>query len=244
MVTKAEFNKALDSIHSQFDELRTNTDHTLEEYYERQERQFSAFTDQAQARDAQNQSTMVRAIIQQLQLSQDHISLSIREEMNSRFAEMDSKLDQICADTSFGTAGTTSKGKSPQDQVLSTVHHPPHLDKEDLTANLIKKDTRFQIPRADCPGFNGLNHVEWVRKCHSYFKLHQVLDSYKSHLATLQIHEAANDWYDGYLMTHEPPDWDTLVKLVQKRFQNSITLNGFEELKSLNQIDTMHDYRQ
>jgi hypothetical protein len=57
--TKAEFDKALDGIRAQFDDLHTTTNHKLDEYSVRQERQFADFLDQAQSSDAQTQSLLV-----------------------------------------------------------------------------------------------------------------------------------------------------------------------------------------
>jgi hypothetical protein len=98
MVTKAELDKALDSWQNQFEELCTTTNRSLEEFFERQAHQFAQFEEQAQMRDAHTQASMVRDFIQHLQITQDNITLSIREDMNNRLAEMDSKLDQMRTD--------------------------------------------------------------------------------------------------------------------------------------------------
>jgi hypothetical protein len=97
----------------------------------------------------------------------------------------------------------------------------------------IKKDTRFFFPRTDCPGFSGDNPIEWVRKCNSYFVMHQVPTMYKTHLATIQFHGLASEWYDGYLIDHEPPDWENLVILVQRHFTKPNSKNTLEEWKSM-----------
>jgi hypothetical protein len=144
MVAKEEFDKTIDGIRSEFVELCTNTSRTLEEYFELQERQFVVFVDQAQTCDAHNQSIMVRAIIQQLQISQDKISLSICEEMTTQFPEMDSKLDQMCTDT----GRSLMKGKSPVDQAVSALRRP-HLETGDPSSpdsEFIKRDiSKFRV---------------------------------------------------------------------------------------------------
>jgi hypothetical protein len=57
---------------------------------------------------------------------------------------------------------------------------------------------RYIIPRADCPVFNGDNIIEWLRKCQSYFKMHQVPDHLKTRLATQQFSDKASEWYDEF----------------------------------------------
>jgi Retrotransposon gag protein len=84
--------------------------------------------------------------------------------------------------------------------------------------------------------------VEWLRKCHSYFELHQIPDMYKTHLATIQFHEKASVWYDGYLIDHDPPPWRELVRLVQSRFTNPVSSNTLDNLKHMNQIATVNEY--
>jgi Ty3 transposon capsid-like protein len=94
----------------------------------------------------------------------------------------------------------------------------------------------------DCPGFTGDNPIEWVRKCNSFFELHQVPMNLRTQLATMQFHDSASEWYDGYLIDHEPPDWIELVKLVTNRFKRVNSRNTLEELKGLNQAGSVEEY--
>jgi hypothetical protein len=167
--TKAEVDKAIDGLCAQFDNLHTATNHKLDDYSVRQERQFADFLDQAQSTDAHTQSLLVQAIIQQLQISQDRFSISIREEMNNRFAEMVSKLAQGHIGTSSGT------GKSPLEHTVSAFHRRTSMglgNSPNDDSDGFRRDSRFQFPRADCPNFNGTRPVEWVRKCNSFFALY------------------------------------------------------------------------
>jgi hypothetical protein len=110
--------------------------------------------------------------------------------------------------TLIGT-GTASSSHSVLPQPVSTFKAPAPLDKgpqSELDSEFIRKETRVVLPRADCPGFNGDNPVEWMRKCNSFFEMHQVPIPYRTHLATMQFHDVASEWYDGYLLDHEPPD--------------------------------------
>jgi Retroviral aspartyl protease len=45
-------------------------------------------------------------------------------------------------------------------------------------------------------------------------------------------------------MDHEPPDWPTLVSLVQMRFQLGIANTGLDDIKTLTQSSTMLEYLQ
>jgi hypothetical protein len=48
-----------------------------------------------------------------------------------------------------------------------------------------QRTDRYVIPHADCPGFNGDNIIEWLRRCQSHFDMHQVPDNLKTQLATI-----------------------------------------------------------
>jgi Retrotransposon gag protein/RNase H-like domain found in reverse transcriptase len=72
--------------------------------------------------------------------------------------------------------------------------------------------------------------------------MHQVPSVHKTHLATIQFHGLASEWYDGFLMDHDPPDWATLVQLVQKRFVKPSARNALEDWKSLHHNSTVSEY--
>jgi hypothetical protein len=44
---------------------------------------------------------------------------------------------------------------------------------------------RYQVPRVHCPSFNGSNPIEWLRKCQSFFEMHQVSDPLCTQLTTI-----------------------------------------------------------
>jgi Ty3 transposon capsid-like protein len=84
--------------------------------------------------------------------------------------------------------------------------------------------------------------MEWLRRCQSYFEMHQVPDLLKTKLATMQFSSHASGWYYGFLIDHEPPDWPTLVRLVRKCFQRTSIKNGMEELNDSHQYGSVEDY--
>jgi Retrotransposon gag protein len=104
---------------------------------------------------------------------------------------------------------------------------------------------RYQLSCADCPGFNEDNVIEWVRRCNSFFEMHQVPPPYKIKLATMQFARSDSEWYDCFLIDHDPPDWADwadLVIRVRKRFQLRVTKNGMEELMELHHTDSVGEY--
>jgi hypothetical protein len=108
-------------------------------------------------------------------------------------------------------------GTNTTPQSVSTYRIGPVTDKGIIASDdsdFLKRDSHFQFPRSDCPGFNDTNPVEWVCKCNSYFDLHQIPIQYCTHLATIQFHEDASEWYDGYSIAHEVPIWEDLVRSV------------------------------
>jgi Retrotransposon gag protein len=111
-------------------------------------------------------------------------------------------------------------------------------------SDFLKRDSKFHSPRSDCPGFNGENITEWLRKCQSFFELHQVPVQYRTHLAAMQFHDSASEWYDGYLISHDPPEWPELIRLVTSRFNKINSKNSLNELKSLNQLGSVEEYWQ
>jgi Retrotransposon gag protein len=58
----------------------------------------------------------------------------------------------------------------------------------------------------------------------------------------MQFHASASEWYDGYLLDHDPPDWVELVRLVNSRFKKAVSRNSLDELKSLYQTGSVEGY--
>jgi Ty3 transposon capsid-like protein len=58
----------------------------------------------------------------------------------------------------------------------------------------------------------------------------------------MQFQALANEWYDGYLLEHDPPDWVELVRLVTTRFKIVLGKNSLDELRSLHQDGSVEEY--
>jgi hypothetical protein len=102
------------------------------------------------------------------------------------------------------------------DNQISTIQQPPGSYKKSHTeSDFIRHEGKFHFPWSDRPGFHSDNLVEWLRKCHSNFELHQITDMYKRHFVTIQFDDSIIAWNDGYLIDHDPPPWSELVCLAQ-----------------------------
>jgi Retrotransposon gag protein len=239
MVSKSDFDKAVAEIHSQISDLRIHTDIILQQAADKAERRFAAADERFHMTDAHNQAVLVQAVIQQLQGVQDQILLTIRDEMQSKMAVLESKIDMAVS------TNNSKQDTFTHEHTLSTVRTDRVPEKGSSSSEepeFLKRDTRFQFPRSDCPSFNGENSIEWLRKCTSFFELHHVPVQYRTHLATLQFHDSASEWYDSYLIEHEPPGWEELVRLVNGRFKRVLSKNSLDELKSLHQHGSVEDY--
>jgi Reverse transcriptase (RNA-dependent DNA polymerase)/Retroviral aspartyl protease/Retrotransposon gag protein len=222
MVTKADFEHSLAELRAEFrlemGDLKVQTDLKFQQEAERAERRFDAAEEQSRV--------LVQAVIQ-----------TIRQEIQM----LEAKIDK----SSAPTPSPESMDSESHPQPVSTYRAGPQLDKGKNVAeesDLIRRDIKFHFPRADCPSFNGVNPIEWVRKCQSFFELHQVPVQYRTQLATLQFFEDASEWYDGYLIDHRPPLWDELIQLVKSRFRRVISNNTLDELKTLQQHGSIEEY--
>jgi hypothetical protein len=168
--------------------------------------------------------SLTQAIVQQMNESRDQLSQTVAK-LDQRFVQLETRLDNHSERTPDST---------PQFILISTKKSPAQDggSKQPMDWGSNRTD-RYHLPRADCPSFIGDNTIEWVRKCTSYFEMHQVPDHLRTKLATNHFHDKASEWYDGYLMDHDPPDWSELVRLVRKRFNRQVSHNGMEELLEL-----------
>jgi Retrotransposon gag protein len=143
------------------------------------------------------------------------------------------------------TTSPVLDGTSSTPQPVSTfcTDYNPEKDPSSFEEmDFLRRDSKFHFPRSDFPGFNGLNSVEWLCKRQSYFVLHHKPLQYRTHLATMQFFDVASEWYDGYLINHEPPNLGELVRLVTSRFKKLLSKNSLDELKGLNQTGSVEIY--
>jgi Retrotransposon gag protein len=151
---------------------------------------------------------------------------SLFQQLSDRLTHMDCSTAQPATSPDPNLTMTHDRRPTPQGSGLRT---PPSPD-------------RYQLSRVDCPSFNGSNTIEWLRRCQSYFELHQEPDQLRTKIAIMQFHDRASEWYDGFLIDHDPPEWLELVKLVRKRFNRSSTKNEMEDLLELHQTGSTEEY--
>jgi Retrotransposon gag protein len=175
------------------------------------------------------QNQFIQTMLQQFHLTQDQVT--------SKLNNLESKLDRL-----HSTSPSKDLLPTPEDAHRGTNLIPDKWDCHRKIPRIQKKDWKFQFPRFDCPKFYDDNPTEWQRKCQSFFELHQVPPQYRTHLATIQFHNSASEWYDGYLISHDPPNWIELVRLVHYRFKKVNSKNSLEEFKSLLQMGSMEEY--
>jgi Retrotransposon gag protein len=205
--------------------------------------QYQVSTDKRFAEEAMiTRQLLVASMNEQFQLNNTQLINMFRQDMDSRFSDLDARMPKT-------PIPEAASDKSPDgEQVLSTFHKKFRSEKGNTSQervddpDLIRRETRFQFPRHDCPNFNGENPTEWLRKCNTYFALHQIPHVYKTQLSTIQFHGVASEWYDGYLLEHDPPDWSILVQLVLKRFRMPTARTALEDWKLMHQLTSVRDY--
>jgi hypothetical protein len=213
MVTQAAFDRAMAEIYAKIEELRTDTVDRFAQEKELLEHRLKAEADVTRMQAEKDRAELLQGVCQQIKVTQD-INLASQLNLQAQLANLIARFDKAgqfpsrTASPSLGT-GTASSSHSVPPQPVSTFKNAAPLDKgpqSELDSEFIRRETRVVLPRADCPGFNGDNSVEWMRKCNSFFDMHQVPIPYRTHLATMQFHDVASEWYDWYLLDHEPPD--------------------------------------
>jgi Retroviral aspartyl protease/Ty3 transposon capsid-like protein len=240
MVTQAVFDRAMTEIYAKIKELRIETANNFTKERDQLELRLKAEAELAQVQAEKDKSDLLQGIFHQLKAAQD-INMAQNRDLQAQLSDLLNRLDQsghLSSDISSGT-------KSVPPQPVSTLRAPVlshKLNTSEVDSEFLRRDNRVILPRSDCPSFNGGNPIEWLRKCTSFFEIHQIPPPYRTHLATMQFKELTSEWYDGFLIDHEPPDWEGLVQLVNVRFKRITAKNTMEELKALNQTGTVEEY--
>jgi hypothetical protein len=109
--------------------------------------------------------------------AQDRMMSMIREDLASQIqthlqAQLALLLSQFQREPNIPT-GTSSS--IPPVHSVSHFRQSPVPDPNEPTPvdhDFIHREGRFHFPKSDCPGFNGTNPIEWLRKCTSFYELH------------------------------------------------------------------------
>lgn len=143
-------------------------------------------------------------------------------------------------------------GGCPRDDPAAPVHSPRASMRGNLgesspysvTSVPLGKTDQISWPKQDFPCFDGDNPGEWISSSSFYFEMYQTPHDQKTIVAVTNFKGLANEWYRGYKQRHSHPDWDLLVQLVRKRFQETSALNAFDEMRQLYQTGTLKVYMQ
>jgi Retrotransposon gag protein len=222
MVTKTEFDRTVAEIYARIDSTHADTVRQL-----------------AEGKEEMRQNTTQMNTLTQALLDQMYES---REQFAQTVAKLDQRFNQLEARLENRSGGTPDS--APTQFILTQNRRGPMPDagsKQPMDQGVQRTD-RYQLPRADCPSFNGNNHIEWVRRCNSFFDMHLVPEHLKTKMDTIQFHDKASEWYDGFLMDHDPPDWPELVRLIRKQFSRKGGRNGMEELLDLRHSGSVEEY--
>jgi hypothetical protein len=124
-------------------------------------------------------------MLQQFLRAQDRLLNILHEKIH---IHMQTQLNALRAELQPGNRASLSV---PPEHIVS--QYRPPLIQNRCTLSLMNPEPLHTLPRADCPGFNGINPIEWLRKCNSFFDMHLVPTAYRTHLATMQFHDSANE---------------------------------------------------
>jgi hypothetical protein len=177
-------------------EMRVQTDLKFQQATEESDRRFAA---------TEKQTRSIAHIVTQVIRSE--MQSTIREEIQLNNAILESKFER--AQGAKAKHGSCSSPVLIASQTVSTFCTGPVPNKgvpPSDDSEFLKRDNMFYFSRSDCPSFNDTNLIEWLHKCQFFFDLHQVPVPYRTHLATILFRDEASDWYDGYLIDHEPPN--------------------------------------
>jgi hypothetical protein len=211
VVTKAELDRAMAEMQARFDSHQADTTAKLDNAKE-----------EARIQVVKDHEMLVQTIIQQMERHREQQDLSLQQQLAALRLEL----------ANPHKPGTVSPSDGDRSQfIIQSTKRPPELgsgSRQQQEPDMPYRTDRYQPPRADCPGFNGENVIEWVKRCNLFFEMHQVTPTFKSKLSTNQYSGIASEWYDCYLLDHEPLDWPDLVRLVRMRFQLRGPKNGME----------------
>jgi hypothetical protein len=134
-----------------------------------------------QRKEAQLQDLIVNTIIENFKTVREQFIKTVHDEVDERFNRFAIRHENILGEGA--EKGSRSEG-----------------------VDLQRRDFRTSLPRADFPVFTGDNPV---RKCRSYFDIHQVPEEYKTRYATLYFQDRADECYgvkwslQGYEFTND-----------------------------------------
>jgi hypothetical protein len=115
-----------------------------------------------------------------IRMAQDHEMFL--EQLQGHRAQVDQSLHQqftefhVEMDQQHKPRSSSPSDETRSDFILTRERRPPDLGSgshQQAEVLLVHCADRYQPLCADCPSFNGDNVIEWVRRCNSFFEIHQ-----------------------------------------------------------------------
>ncbi|XP_061367568.1 uncharacterized protein LOC133310624 [Gastrolobium bilobum] len=165
--------------------------------------------------------------------------VEIQQRLDQISETLDARLSSISAlDARFAAIDARLRDMSPHvspHSSSSASSLPPHMEFLD-TRNPCKQ------VKMEIPAFNGTDPNNWIFKTELYFRLQQIPEALKVHLAGLKMKGAAAPWYQWIYGSGTVNSWPEFCVAVKQRFAfpNHRDVSGV--LSKLTQTGTLSDY--
>ncbi|GKC75805.1 putative nucleotidyltransferase, ribonuclease H [Tanacetum coccineum] len=104
----------------------------------------------------------------------------------------------------------------------------------------------MRIGKVEFPRFSGEDVDAWVYRCEHFFTIDETPENMKLRYAVIHLEGDAIQWHRAFMRTRGATvseiTWADYVRALSARFSNAMFEDPLEELASLNQTDSLHDY--
>ncbi|KAL8144068.1 hypothetical protein V2J09_017100 [Rumex salicifolius] len=157
---------------------------------------------------------------------------ALREELNGKFAHLESILSQFLTQNQPNSDPQSSSGpENPQ-----TLQTPPHNEPPDKSVSgplssarplFESRRTPFnsnalstRLTKIDFPKFDGTLIKEWIYRCEQFFMIDNTAPELKVRLASIHLEGKALQWHHTYIHTRFErfPSWPEYVIDISSRF--------------------------
>lgn len=177
------------------------------------------------------QTNTIQQLQNQLQDSVNNLKQGFDEKLEQMMKGFEALLVVRTIPSNTGT-GTSS---TPIGFVLGSYDTGNKADKIDS----IFKTIKFEFPK-----FGGENPRSWIRKYNKLFSHHVVAEHQKLYLATMNLEGEAEEWYSGFCQEGQGLSWEGFVEEIIARFSPETRINPIGEIKKLQQVGTVDEYRK
>ncbi|GKC06479.1 retrotransposon protein, putative, ty1-copia subclass [Tanacetum coccineum] len=104
----------------------------------------------------------------------------------------------------------------------------------------------MRIGKVEFPRFSGEDVDAWLYQCEHFFTIDETPENMKLRYAVIHLEGDAIQWHRAFMRTRGATvseiTWADYVRALSTRFSNAMFEDPLEELASLNQTDSLHDY--